>query len=42
MLACNHRYRASVMRLETVVVDVLSVLRYNYSNVVSIYYLCLS
>ena len=29
----HHRYRASVTGLETPVIDVLSVLRYNYSNV---------
>ena len=39
---CVHRYRASVTRLETPVIDVLSVLRYNYSNVAGINYSTLS
>ena len=34
----NHRYRASVTGLETPVIDVLSVLRYNYNNVAGINY----
>ena len=32
----DHRYRASVTGLETPVIDVLSMLRYNYSNVAGI------
>ena len=39
--AFNHRYRASVTGLETLVIDVLSVLRYNYSNVAGMNYLWL-
>ena len=38
MILLNHRFRASVTGLETDVIDVLSMLRYNYSNVAGINY----